>query len=131
MLQHFCNLQLIAVAAIAMLVLSIPPALISPVCFMNSNPVLSRNPFVIQCFCKLRLIAVAAVALRLLDTDRYQIGPLWFMSANPAYRSYASGYKIIMYICTLLTLPLTLLTKTLGSSAVVLLCCKHPNKSGQ
>ncbi len=64
-------------------------------------------------------------ALRLHAED---IGPLWWLSTNPAVTS--SGYRWIIAVLFLAAFPLTILARTIATSAIALLCCKHPSTPG-
>ncbi|DBA68982.1 TPA: hypothetical protein ACH3X2_013154 [Trebouxia sp. C0005] len=65
------------------------------------------------------------VAMRALGLHAEDIGPLWWLSTNPAVTS--SGYRWIIAVFFVAAFPLTILARTIATSATALLCCKHPS----
>lgn len=67
-------------------------------------------------------------AMRALGLHAEDIGPLWWLSTNPAVTS--SGYRWIIAVLFMAAFPLTILARTVATSAIALLCCKHPSTPG-
>lgn len=68
------------------------------------------------------------VAMRALGLHAEDIGPLWWLSTNPAVTS--SSYRWIIAVIFVAAFPLTILARTIATSAIALLCCKHPSTPG-
>ena len=66
--------------------------------------------------------------MRALGLHAEDIGPLWWLSTNPAVTS--SGYRWIIAVLFMAAFPLTILARTVATSAIALLCCKHPSTPG-
>ena len=60
-----------------------------------------------------------------------EIGQLWFLSPNPAVANFASGYQYIVGVVFLAAFPVTILARTVATSALALLCCKHSSMPGK
>lgn len=67
--------------------------------------------------------------MRALGLHAEEIGPLWWLSTNPAVAS--SSYRWIIAVLFVVAFPLTILARTIATSAIALLCCKHPSTPGE
>ena len=74
---------------------------------------------------------LTAVVMQVLSISPADLGNLWFLGPNPGVATFASRYNILVQLAYVPAFPLTILARTVATSAIALLCCRHPGTHGK